>query len=110
MHEEAEKPKMTPFEQFLDNVPTSLVSRSLIIKSSGLSSSPLRLASPCGAFRSNPDFPIERLVMILFQTILIILTWVIAIIPLAVFGIVASTVGTKGFHDSTHWVGLLWLF
>lgn len=40
---------------------------------------------------------IEDLVGILFEAIIRILNWVIALVPLAVFGVVARTVATQGF-------------
>lgn len=40
---------------------------------------------------------IEQVVMILFEAIIRILHWVIALVPLAVFGIVAKTVALQGF-------------
>lgn len=41
--------------------------------------------------------PIQQLITILFEAVIRILHWVIALVPLAVFGIVASTVALKGF-------------
>ncbi|QIR40697.1 dicarboxylate/amino acid:cation symporter [Tolypothrix sp. PCC 7910] len=41
--------------------------------------------------------PIEDVIGILFEAVIRILNWVIALIPLAVFGIVAKTVAEKGF-------------
>ncbi|MBH8575697.1 dicarboxylate/amino acid:cation symporter [Nostocaceae cyanobacterium CENA369] len=42
--------------------------------------------------------PIENVIAILFETVIRILGWVIALVPLAVFGIVARTVAEKGFE------------
>jgi Na+/H+-dicarboxylate symporter len=42
--------------------------------------------------------PIENVIGILFETVIRILNWVIALVPLAVFGIVAKTVAEKGFE------------
>ncbi len=41
--------------------------------------------------------PIEDAIAILFEAVIRILNWVIALVPLAVFGIVAKTVVEKGF-------------
>lgn len=40
---------------------------------------------------------IEQVITILFEAVIRILTWVIALVPLAVFGIVARTVAIQGF-------------
>jgi Na+/H+-dicarboxylate symporter len=41
--------------------------------------------------------PIEQVITTLLETVMKILAWLIAIVPIAVFGIVAKTVGTQGF-------------
>ncbi|BAY62073.1 sodium:dicarboxylate symporter [Calothrix brevissima NIES-22] len=45
----------------------------------------------------NAYQPIENVIAILFEAVIRILNWVIALVPLAVFGIVAKTVAEKGF-------------
>lgn len=42
--------------------------------------------------------PIEQIVTIAFETIIRVLRWIIVLVPLAVFGIVARTIVTKGFE------------
>lgn len=42
--------------------------------------------------------PVEQIVTILFEAVIRILHWVIALVPLAVFGIVAQTIALKGFE------------
>lgn len=42
---------------------------------------------------------VEDLVKVCFDALVVVLHWIIEVIPLAVFGIVASIVGTKGFRD-----------
>ncbi|WP_017317239.1 dicarboxylate/amino acid:cation symporter [Mastigocladopsis repens] len=42
--------------------------------------------------------PIEQVIGVLFEAIIRILHWVIALVPLAVFGIVAKVVAEKGFE------------
>jgi Na+/H+-dicarboxylate symporter len=39
----------------------------------------------------------EQVVSFLFEAVMRVLSWVIALVPLAVFGVVARTVGTSGF-------------
>jgi Na+/H+-dicarboxylate symporter len=46
----------------------------------------------------NSYQPIEDVISILFEAVIRILNWVIALVPLAVFGIVASTVAKEGFE------------
>lgn len=41
--------------------------------------------------------PVEQVVTILFDAVIGILQWVIALVPLAVFGIVSQTIALKGF-------------
>jgi Na+/H+-dicarboxylate symporter len=41
--------------------------------------------------------PIEKVITFLFETIIHILGWVIVLVPLAVFGIVAKTIALEGF-------------
>lgn len=41
--------------------------------------------------------PVEQIVTFLFEAVVRILSWVIALVPIAVFGIVGSTVALKGF-------------
>ncbi|BCL35251.1 dicarboxylate/amino acid:cation symporter [Nostoc sp. MS1] len=45
----------------------------------------------------NAYQPVEDAIAILFEAVIRILNWVIALIPFAVFGIVAKTVAEKGF-------------
>lgn len=41
--------------------------------------------------------PIEQVITMLFETVIRVLTWVIALVPIGVFGIVARTVALQGF-------------
>jgi Na+/H+-dicarboxylate symporter len=44
------------------------------------------------------DFlPIEKVIAVLFAAVIRVLTWIIALVPLAVFGIVSRTVALQGF-------------
>lgn len=47
--------------------------------------------------RHRPLGTIEHIVELLLESLIKILHWIIAVVPLAVFGIVASIVGTEGF-------------
>ncbi len=42
--------------------------------------------------------PIEDIISILFEAVIRILNWIIALVPIAVFGIVATTVAKEGFQ------------
>jgi Na+/H+-dicarboxylate symporter len=42
--------------------------------------------------------PIENVISILFESVIRILNWVIALVPLAVFGVVSKTVAKEGFQ------------
>ncbi|MEX2175681.1 MAG: dicarboxylate/amino acid:cation symporter [Pirellulaceae bacterium] len=85
-------------QQFLDNVPKSLLGP---FGDEGKVISVILLALAFGiAIRrlSPAQFAIvSEWVEIGFQILVTMLHWVIEVIPLAVFGIVASTVGVKGF-------------
>jgi DAACS family dicarboxylate/amino acid:cation (Na+ or H+) symporter len=47
--------------------------------------------------RHRPLGTVEHLVELVLESLIKILHWIIAVVPLAVFGIVASIVGTEGF-------------
>ena len=47
--------------------------------------------------RHRPLGTVEQVVGLFLESLIKILHWIIAVVPLAVFGIVASTVGTQGF-------------
>lgn len=85
-------------EQFLDNVPKSLLGP---LGDGGKVISVILLAIAFGiALRRLKDERIATvadLVDVGFRTLIILLHWIIEVIPLAVFGIVASIVATKGF-------------
>lgn len=89
-----------PLEQFLDNVPRSLLGP---LAAEGKVLSVVMLALAFGiALRRLKDHPLATvadLVEVGLQALLTILHWVIELIPLAVFGIVAAIIGTQGFAD-----------
>lgn len=49
--------------------------------------------------RGHTDYvPVQQVITVLFEAVIRILNWIITLIPLAVFGIVARTVALKGFE------------
>lgn len=85
-------------QKFLDNIPKSVLGP---LGDGGQVISVILLAIAFGiALRRLKDVRIASvadLVDVSFRTLIILLHWVIEVIPLAVFGTVASIVGTKGF-------------
>ena len=98
--EEAAALKADPIAQFLDNVPRSLLGP---FTDDGKVIAVILIALALGIALRRLHGPrrmlITDLVAIAFDTLLVLLHWIIEVIPLAVFGIVASIVGTKGFSD-----------
>jgi Na+/H+-dicarboxylate symporter len=95
---EVKELKTDPVQQFLDNVPKSLLGP---FGDDGKITSVIMIAVALGiAMRRLPAQQFQMasgLVAVAFDVLLIVLHWVIELIPLAVFGIVASIVATKGF-------------
>jgi DAACS family dicarboxylate/amino acid:cation (Na+ or H+) symporter len=87
-----------PVEQFLDNVPRSLLGP---LTDGGNVIGVIFIAIAFGiALRRVRDLPIRSVrdgLEVGFQTIIVVLRWIIEIIPFGIFGIIASIVGTKGF-------------
>jgi Na+/H+-dicarboxylate symporter len=89
------------FALLLENIPKSLFGP---LGDNGRVISVILLAVAFGlAFRQLKHHPLAAtalgLVEFAFEMLLVMLHWVIEIIPFAVFGIVASIVGVKGFRD-----------
>jgi Na+/H+-dicarboxylate symporter len=86
--------------QFLENVPKSLVGP---LSDNGSVLSVILIAVAFGlALRRVGDRPVttvRELIAAAFDTLLVILHWIIDLVPIGVFGIVASIVGQKGFSD-----------
>ncbi len=86
------------FAAFLENIPKSFLGP---FGDEGKVISVIILAVALGvALRGIKDQKITTVndtVTIAFNVLIVILHWIIAVIPLAVFGIVASIIGTKGF-------------
>lgn len=100
-HEAAEaEAKVDPLSLFLDNVPRSILGP---FTDNGKVIAVIMLAVAFGvALRGIKDRPLGTVADVVetgLHILIVMLHWIIEIIPLAVFGIVASIVGTKGFAD-----------
>ncbi len=96
----AESAAAGPLNQFLENIPKSLLGP---LSDNGNVLSVVILALAFGiALRRLKDHKIgtvAELVEVSLKALLTILHWIIDVIPIAVFGIVAAIIGTKGFAD-----------
>lgn len=93
------KDKFTEFfDHFLENVPRSLLGP---LTDQGKAIAVIMLGLAFGvALRRFKDHKLETVadfVEVCFQALITILHWIIEVIPLAVFGVVAGLIGTKGF-------------
>ncbi len=85
--------------QFLDNVPKS------VLGPLGDTANVIGIIFIAVAFglalrreRDRPLRTVTDFIDLAFDTLLTVLHWIIDVVPFGVFGIVASIVGTKGFH------------
>jgi DAACS family dicarboxylate/amino acid:cation (Na+ or H+) symporter len=89
-------PKM--LKQFLENVPQSLLGP---LADNGRVMGVIFIAVAFGlALRGRAAKPVGSvadLIDVALETLIVVLNWVIEVVPLAVFGLVASIIGTKGF-------------
>ncbi|HEV3136772.1 MAG TPA: cation:dicarboxylase symporter family transporter, partial [Pirellulales bacterium] len=89
-----------PIAQFLDSVPKSMLGP---FGDDGKVLSVIFLAVALGIalrrLRHHEISTVEDLVHVALHSLIVVLHWIIDVIPLAVFGIVASIVGVKGFSD-----------
>jgi len=96
--ETAVKSTPGPLEQFIDNIPRSLLGP---LTDNGSVVSVIILAMAFGvALRQLRDRPLRSVrdaIDVGFDALIVILRWIIEIIPFGIFGIIASIVGTKGF-------------
>jgi Na+/H+-dicarboxylate symporter len=96
--EKSEAKQANMLQQFLENVPKSLLGP---LGDDGKVISVILLAIAFGiALRRLKDTHVATvadLVDVAFQTLLVLLHWIIEVIPLAVLGIVTSIIATKGF-------------
>lgn len=97
LHEETAR-SADPLALFLENVPKSLLGP---LGDDGKVIGVIFVAVAFGMAlrqeRARPLGTVGHLVELLLDTLIKILHWIIAVVPLAVFGIVASIVGTEGF-------------
>jgi Na+/H+-dicarboxylate symporter len=96
-HEETTK-AASPLSLFLENVPKSLLGP---LGDDGKVIGVIFIAVAFGMAlrkeRERPIMTVGHLVEVFLDALIKILHWIIAVVPLAVFGIVASIVGTEGF-------------
>ena len=89
-----------PITQFLDNIPKSILGPFTDDgKVIGVIIMALAFGIALRRFKDYPILTIQDLVHIGLSSLTIILNWIVNLVPLAVFGIVASTIGVKGFND-----------
>jgi len=97
---EAAEKTVDPLSQFLDNVPKSIFGP---LSDGGSVLSVIFLALSFGialrGLRHHQLNTVDDLVHVALASLVMILHWIIDVIPLAVFGIVASIVGVNGFGD-----------
>lgn len=89
-----------PLTMFLENVPRSVFGP---LSDNGNVLSVIFLAVAFGialrAVKHHQVNTVDDLVHVALHSLIVVLHWIIDVIPLAVFGIVASIIGTKGFGD-----------
>jgi Na+/H+-dicarboxylate symporter len=89
-----------PLAQFLENVPKSLLGP---FADEGKVLAVIMLAVAFGIalrrLKAHRIVTVADVVEVAFQSLLTILHWIIEVIPLAVLGIVAAIIATKGFRD-----------
>lgn len=90
--------KTNIFAQILDNVPDSLARPFVENRVIGVVLIALAFAIACRRLPHAQQKLAGDLVSLGFSAILEILSWVIALVPFAVFGKVASIIGSHGFH------------
>jgi Na+/H+-dicarboxylate symporter len=83
--------------QLIENVPDSLVRPFVDGRVIGVVMIAVAFGLACRRLGGSQRRTAEDLMSLAFECILIVLSWVIALVPLAVFGKVASIVGTSGF-------------
>ncbi|MGI8905752.1 MAG: dicarboxylate/amino acid:cation symporter [Candidatus Sumerlaeaceae bacterium] len=99
-HEETSKKAASGvWAMLMDNIPTSLVKPLAENQVIGVILIALAFGIAMRRLRHLPMTSVGEIIEMLFQAILIVLHWIINVVPLAVFGIVASIVGVKGFQD-----------
>ncbi len=91
---------LDPLAQFLDNVPRSLLGP---LGDDGKVLGVIFLAVALGIalrrVRHHEINTVEDVVHVALNSLIVVLHWIVDVIPLAVLGIVAAIIGTKGFAD-----------
>ncbi len=89
-----------PLSQLLDSVPRSIIGP---FSDNGAVMGVIFIAVAFGValrgFKTHEVRTVEDLVHVALSSLIVILHWIIDVVPLAVFGLVASIVGVKGFGD-----------
>jgi len=86
-----------PLKQFLDQVPDSLVKPLVDNNVIGVIFVAVAFGVALRTRTHKPVATVGDLVDVAFECVVTVLHWVIAVVPIAVFGVVAATVGTHGF-------------
>lgn len=94
---EAVKISGDPIEQFLSQIPRSVVEPFVRNDVIGVIIIAVAIGIAARGLSKEKTETVRRAAEIGFDLIIRMLHWIIALVPLAVFGKVASTVGTKGF-------------
>jgi Na+/H+-dicarboxylate symporter len=101
---EAAKKTLDPWGLLQDSVPTAIVQPlvdnnviQLIVVALAFGIALRKVKAQQIAEGRSDYLPGEQVVGFLFEAVMRVLSWVIALVPLAVFGVVARTVGTSGF-------------
>jgi DAACS family dicarboxylate/amino acid:cation (Na+ or H+) symporter len=99
-----DRPKAAPslhgdvLTQLLDNIPDSLVRPLVDNRVIGVVFIAVAFGVAARSLKGSERRTAEDLVSLAFSCVLVVLGWVIALVPLAVFGKVASIVGVSGFR------------
>ena len=90
--------KVDILTQFLDNIPDSLLRPFVDNRVIGVVLIAIAFGVAARRLQGPPRELAEQLASLGFSSILTVLSWVLALVPLAVFGKVASIVGVSGFR------------
>jgi Na+/H+-dicarboxylate symporter len=99
------KPKADVVRTLLENIPDSLVKPFVDNKVIGVVMIALAFGLAARALQGEQRKSVEHLVGAAFSSVLVVLSWIILVVPFAVFGKVASIVGSSGFRP---FIGLAW--
>jgi DAACS family dicarboxylate/amino acid:cation (Na+ or H+) symporter len=96
-HEEIKVATGDPFSQFLDNIPRSILGPLVENNVIGVIMIAVAIGIAARLLPAAQTKAVLGATEIAFNLIIIILHWIIALVPLAVFGKVVYVVGTEGF-------------